>query len=124
MDQLSKIRGKAGASKFDTFTDNTNAIALLKKELRIPLIILCQTKRNVEKHSDQPQQLSNLKQSGSPEDDADIVMTVYRAGYRAGVQYSKIPPSATENYILKNRQGPIGVEKQVMFNPKLTTFEL
>jgi replicative DNA helicase len=120
IDQLSKIRGKNGASKFDTYSDHCSAIALLKKELRIPIVLLCQLNREVEQRNDKTPQLSDLKQTGMLEEDADIVMMLYRPGY----YNEQMSQEVTEIHIPKNRQGAVGVEKQVSFNPKRVCFNL
>jgi replicative DNA helicase len=120
IDQLSKIRGVAGQSKFEQYSDNCSAIALLKKELRIPIVLLCQLNRNVEQRQDKTPILSDLKQTGMIEEDADMVFLLYRPGEYDG----NIDKSVTDIILAKNRQGAKGIEQQVLFNAKRMMFEL
>jgi len=120
IDQLSKIKGERRKTKFENYTDNCSAIALLKKELRIPIFLLCQLNREVEKAADKHPDLMHLKQTGMLEEDADMVFFIYRPGY-----YDKsINPAETEIILAKNRQGACGVEKNVVFNARRAMFEL
>jgi replicative DNA helicase len=120
IDQLSKIRGLPGQSKFEQYSDNCSAIALIKKELRIPIVLLCQLNRNVEQRSDKRPELSDLKQTGMIEEDADMVLLIYRPGYYD----ENVDQSVTDIILAKNRQGARGVEQQVLFNAKRMMFEL
>jgi replicative DNA helicase len=119
IDQLSKIKGQPGASKFDTYTDNCSTIALLKKELRIPIFLLCQLNRNVEARAIKRPELSDLKQTGMLEEDADMVFLLYRPGY-----YDESEGQGpTEIILAKNRQGRTCVETNIVFNAKRVFFE-
>jgi len=120
IDQLSKIRGRAGQSKFEQYSDNCSTIALIKKELRIPIVLLCQLNRNVEQRNDKRPELSDLKQTGMIEEDADMVLLIYRPGYYD----DQIPQQETDIILAKNRQGAKGVEQQVLFNAKRMMFEM
>lgn len=120
IDQLSKIRGRAGASKFETYTDNCSEIALLKKELRKPIFLLCQLNRNVDQRDDKKPIPSDLKQTGMLEEDADMVFLLYRPGYYD----ENTDPSRTEIILSLNRNGGTGTEQQVLFKQKRGMFEL
>lgn len=120
IDQLSKIRGVAGASKFEQYSDNCSTIALIKKELRIPIVLLCQLNRNVEQRADKKPGLSDLKQTGMIEEDADMVLLIYRPGYYD----DNVDQSVTDIILAKNRQGARATEQQVLFNAKRMMFEL
>jgi replicative DNA helicase len=120
IDQLSKIRGVAGASKFEQYSDNCSTIALIKKELRIPIVLLCQLNRNVEQRVDKRPELSDLKQTGMIEEDADLVLLIYRPGYYD----DNVEQSITDIILAKNRQGARATEQQVLFNAKRMMFEL
>ena len=122
IDQLSKIKhsGPANRTKFDIYSDHCSAVAMLKKELRLPIFLLSQVNREVEKRHDKRPTLADLKLTGSLEEDADLVFFLFRPGY-----YNKdINPSNTEIILAKNRQGATGVEYQLTFNSKRGMFEL
>lgn len=120
IDQLSKIRGRAGQTKFEQYSDNCSTIALIKKEIRIPVVLLCQLNRGTEQRKDARPELADLKQTGMIEEDADMVLLIYRPGY-----YNKdVDQSVTDIILAKNRQGAKGVEQQVLFNAKRMMFEL
>ena len=120
IDQLSKIQGRSNQSKYETYTDHCSAIALLKKDLRIPIFLLCQVNRDVEQRADRKPTLADLKQTGMLEEDADIVLFMYRPGYYE----DKIDPSRTEILLAKNRQGATSVEYRVLFNKRRGMFNL
>jgi replicative DNA helicase len=120
IDQLSKIRGKSNQTKFESYTENCSSIALLKKELRMPIFLLCQLNRAVEATNDKKPSLSHLKQTGMLEEDADMVFLLFRPGY-----YDEdADPSRTEIILAKNRQGALGTEHQVLFKQKRGMFQL
>lgn len=120
IDQLSKIKGQPGQSKFDQYSDNCSSIAILKKELRIPIMLLCQLNREVEKRNDKEPQLSDLKQTGMLEEDADMVFLLYRPGYYNDAEGQE----KTKIILAKNRQGAKGVETNVFFNAKRGMFQM
>ena len=120
IDQLSKIKGLPGQSKFDIYTDNCSSIALLKKELRIPIGLLCQLNRKVEERADKTPMMSDLKQTGMLEEDADLIFFIYRPGYYD----DNIDESITDIILAKNRQGAKGKEQYVLFNKKRGMFTM
>jgi replicative DNA helicase len=120
IDQLSKIRGDSKKSKFEVYTDNCAAIALLKKELRMPIGLLCQLNRNVEMRTNKTPEMSDLKQTGMLEEDADLIFFIFRPGYYD----ENIDESQTKIILAKNRQGAKGTEEKVLFNKKRGMFEL
>lgn len=77
----------------------------MAKELNVPVITLSQLSRAVESRTDHRPVLSDLRESGSIEQDADIVMFLYREGY-----YNKKAPDLTvsECIVAKNRHGETG----------------
>ena len=113
----------------------TQSLKALAKELSVPIIALSQLSRQVENREDKKPQLSDLRESGSIEQDADMVMFIYRESYYLG---RAEPRENTEEHfkwqeqmdqvrgmaeiiIGKQRHGPIGTVK-VAFNEDLTKF--
>jgi replicative DNA helicase len=126
IDQLSKISFPANLTDFQGYTKNCNRIAGLKKELRIPIVLLCQLNRNVEDRNNKRPKLSDLKQTGAIEEDADMIFFIYRPGYYEQLENpaSKPDQSRSEIILAKNRNGALGVEEQVVFNAKRGMFQL
>lgn len=113
----------------------TRAMKTLAKELNIPILALSQLSRAVEQRDDKRPQLADLRESGSIEQDADVVMFIYREEYYEG---RKEPKDGTEEHsawqkkmgdiynqadiiIAKQRHGPVGTIK-VFFDAQLTKF--
>ena len=120
IDQLSKISYSSKLSEFQGYSRNCSEIAILKKELRIPIVLLCQIGRKAEERRDKRPMLSDLKQTGQIEEDADMVFFIYRENY-----YDKnVDASRTEIELAKNRNGALGIEHQVIFNQKRAMFHL
>lgn len=95
---------KSPESRQVEVSDMSRKMKIYAKELDVPILLLSQMSRSVEQRNDHTPQLSDLRESGSIEQDADIVMFLSRA--------SQINPTFPENQIIldvkKNRNGPIG----------------
>ncbi|MDR3285438.1 MAG: replicative DNA helicase [Holosporales bacterium] len=113
----------------------TRNLKTLAKELNIPVLALSQLSRAVEQRDDKRPQLSDLRESGSIEQDADVVLFIYREEY---YQARKEPKEGTEEHaqwqklmnevynqaeliIAKQRHGPVGTIK-LFFDGQLTKF--
>jgi replicative DNA helicase len=96
---------------------------ILAKELEVPVIALSQLSRAVEQRSDKKPQLSDLRESGSIEQDADIVMFIHRNVYgdQSDVNAAE-ERSQAEVIVAKHRNGPVGVAK-LYYNEHSTRFE-
>lgn len=82
----------------------TRRLKMLAKELRIPIVLLAQLNRECEKRDDKRPRLSDLRDSGSIEQDADVVMFLYRHE----VYYQDEKPGVCEVIIAKSRNGATG----------------
>lgn len=127
--------GNRSDSRVQEVTQITMGLKSLAKELNVPVIALSQLSRQVENRDDKRPQLADLRESGSIEQDADVVMFVYREEYymkrtepREGTpehdewvdQYRQIEGVA-ELIIGKQRHGPIGTV-ELQFQESLTKF--
>lgn len=86
----------------------TRQLKLMAKELKIPVVLLSQLNRGVESRTDKHPQLADLRESGSIEQDADVILFLYREGY-----YNKelSDQTTSECMIAKNRHGGTGSVK-------------
>lgn len=124
IDQLSQIGGGSD-DDFKNYTQHSNRIARLKKELGIPIFLLAQLNRKLEDRSDKEPRLSDLKMTGSLEEDSDVAILLYRPEY-----YEKTPEKKAEKArdvvvnIAKNRDGATHRESDVIvFEKAQTLFE-
>ena len=99
----------------------TKALKAFAKEMNVPVILLCQLSRKCEERTDKRPVLSDLRDSGNIEQDADVVIMLYRESY-----YNPNTPDDQKNIaeclIRKNRQGKIGTVPLVFFGDQ-TRFE-
>lgn len=140
IDYLQLVRGSSKASeanRVQEISEITQGLKAIAKELNIPVIALSQLSRAVEQREDKRPQLSDLRESGSIEQDADVVMFIFREEY---YEERRKPPESddkkfqewqarmescmniTEVIIAKHRNGPIGTAK-LFFSAKTTKFE-
>jgi len=123
IDQLSQIKGRAGEDRFGRYESNTNQLAILKKELGIPIILLAQLNRKLEERTNKEPIPSDLKMTGSLEEDADAVIFVYRPEVYAQSDQEKIvlKGRAVINMAL-NRHGAPWRDDKVLFNAETSYF--
>ena len=98
--------------------DMSRMLKIMAKELEIPVLCLSQLSRANEARADKRPMLSDLRESGAIEQDADVVIGLYREGY-----YNKEceNPNAAEAIVLKNRKGETGIVN-LLFLSEYTTY--
>ncbi len=118
IDQLSKIRGDRRKSRFEQATEIVEELAWLKKELRMPIVLLAQINRKAEERHDRKPTLADLKNTGQLEEDADIILLGNRA-----YEYTKAPEDENKATweLAKHRGGPCRMI-EMGWNAKTTTF--
>ncbi len=116
--QLMQGSGSTAGNRVQEVSEISRGLKLIARELNVPVIALSQLSRSVESRSPQIPQLADLRESGSIEQDADIVMFIYREAY-----YN--PETERENItdliIAKHRNGPTG-RVELYFHPERLRF--
>ena len=107
-------------SRTQAVSDISRMLKIMAKELNVPVICLSQLSRANESRQDKRPMLSDLRESGAIEQDADVVIGLYRDGY-----YNKESenPNLAEAIILKNRKGQTGTV-ELLWMPEYTSFSL
>jgi len=115
-----------GRGRFENRTLELGAISRslkgLAKELKVPIVVLSQLSRAPEARSDHRPQLSDLRESGALEQDADVVIFIYREDLYADKSAPSDAQGVAELIIGKQRNGPTGVVK-LAFIREFTRFE-
>jgi replicative DNA helicase len=117
IDYLQLMEG-SGDNRVQELSKITRSLKGLARELNVPIIALSQLSRGVEARTNKRPMLSDLRESGSIEQDADLVVMLYRDSY-----YNPDSPdrNIAEVIIAKHRNGPTGTVK-LLFDPNLTKF--
>ena len=120
IDYLQLITGNNPKNRQQEVSEISRQLKILAKELNVPVIALSQLSRNVEQRQDKRPVLSDLRESGSIEQDADIVAFLYREAY-----YDKSDDGPENNKVElileKNRHGSLGTV-QLFFHKEYTKF--
>ena len=117
IDYLQLMEGRSGIdNRVQEVSEISRSLKGLARELNIPVVALSQLSRGIESRTDQRPKLSDLRESGSIEQDADVVLFIYRE-----------PKEDSENkniaeiMVAKHRNGPVGSVK-LFFNQQYTSF--
>ena len=122
IDYLQLITGSKGENRQQVVSEISRELKILAKDLRVPVIALSQLSRSVEQRQDKRPMLSDLRESGSIEQDADIVAFLYRdAYYQKEHADSQEANNVTELILEKNRHGSLGTVK-LYFHKEYTKF--
>ena len=116
--QLMSGIGRSNESRQQEISDISRSLKALARELNVPVVSLSQLSRAVESRSDHRPMLSDLRESGAIEQDADVVMFIYRDDY---YNQDSVKKGVAEVIIAKQRNGPIGTV-ELSWNASLTKF--
>jgi replicative DNA helicase len=111
-------KSNSGENRQQVVADMSRMLKIMAKELEVPVLCLSQLSRASEGRQDKRPVLSDLRESGAIEQDADVVIGLYREGY-----YNKEcdNPNAAEAIVLKNRKGSTGTV-DLLWVPDYTTY--
>lgn len=121
VDYLQLMSGSARGNDFNRvqeISEISRGLKLIARELNVPVVALSQLSRSVESRSPQIPQLADLRESGSIEQDADIVMFIYREAY---YNPETDRQNITDILIRKHRNGPTG-QIELYFHPERLKF--
>lgn len=133
IDYVQLVQIASRSSRYETVTEVSIALKAMAMQMGVPIVVLAQLNRGAEQREDKRPMLSDLKESGQLEQDADAVILCYRHEYYIEREEPEDPLSEDhaewreamegckhrlELIIAKQRQGPIGTAR-VRFNPAL-----
>ncbi|MDE2312211.1 MAG: replicative DNA helicase [Patescibacteria group bacterium] len=120
VDYLQLMTGRSTENRVQEVSEISRSLKILARELNIPVLALSQLSRLVENRPDKVPQLSDLRESGSIEQDADVVMFIYREDMYKGKDSRR--PNIAEIHIKKHRNGPTG-QVDLYFDSEKTSFK-
>lgn len=119
VDYLQLMQGRSTENRVQEVSEISRSLKILARELDVPVVALSQLSRLVENRPDKVPQLSDLRESGSIEQDADVVMFIYREDMYKGKESRR--PNVAEIHIKKHRNGPTG-QIDLYFDADKTSF--
>lgn len=115
---MSGVNSKGSDNRVQEVSEISRSLKALARELNVPVLALSQLSRAVEHRPDKKPMLADLRESGSIEQDADVVMFIYRDDYYDKESENK---NIAEILVRKHRNGPVG-EVQLYFKPEYMKF--
>ncbi len=128
IDYLQLIEGTGREDRMQQISSISRGLKILAKELDVPIIALSQLSRAVESRNDKRPMLSDLRESGSIEQDADIVMFIYREDYYKNANEDEEAAEKAANkgtatiIVAKHRNGPVD-DVHLLFQNSITKFK-
>lgn len=127
VDYLQLMEGSGKEERIQQISAISRGLKTLARELDVPVIALSQLSRAVEQRKDRRPMLSDLRESGAIEQDADIVMFIYREDYYSREEGEEAPKATgkegkSEILIAKQRNGPVG-SFELLFQSNITKFK-
>lgn len=129
VDYLQLMSGGNSENRVQEVSEISRGLKQIARELKIPVVALSQLSRQVESRTSKRPQLSDLRESGAIEQDADVVMFIHRPDYyeekqvhRSGdADYDQYSLPEAQLIVAKNRNGPTGTAEMYFF-PEITRF--
>ncbi len=118
IDYLQLMEGSTPDNRVQELSRITRGLKGMARELKVPVVALSQLSRGVESRTNKRPMLADLRESGSIEQDADLVLMIYRDEYYNPETTDK---GITEVIVTKHRNGPVGTVK-LLFEPQFTRF--
>ncbi len=122
---MNSTRNRGSDNRVQEVAEMSRGLKLLAREINVPVLCLSQLSRAVEQTKPAIPKLSHLRDSGSIEQDADVVMFIYRKAADRNYRIEDIPPdemALAEIHIAKHRNGPTGVVK-TFFDQERASFK-
>ena len=120
VDYLQLMEGRSQENRVQEVSEISRSLKILARELNVPVLALSQLSRNVENRPDKVPVLADLRESGSIEQDADVVMFIYREDMYKGKDSRR--PNIAEIHVRKHRNGPTG-QVDLFFDQEHTSFK-